>query len=86
MRDYEPLAFTLEGVNSLYRPLCVYVAAGLVRGTGCCLLIAMGFRKHSCGRGLGNWHRSPDDINGGGGGGGASVGRPQRGCTSSMPS
>ena len=69
--DYEPLAFTLERVNSLYRPLCVYAATAFVRGAGCCLLRAMGFRKLACGRGLGYWHRSPDD-----GGDDAGVGRP----------
>jgi hypothetical protein len=58
--NYVPRTFTLDAVNSLYRPMCAYAAVGLMRRGGCLLLRSLGFREYVCIRGLGYWHRPPD--------------------------
>ena len=56
--NYKPRTFTFENVKSLYRPFLVYAMVGLMRVTANCSLYIMGFRMHTCQRGLRYWHRA----------------------------
>ena len=54
---YKPRSFTFEKVKSLYRPYGVYAGVALMRITANIILYVMGFRHHTCHRGLRYWHR-----------------------------
>lgn len=56
--NYQPRTFTFENVKSLYRPFCVYAMVAIMRMAANCSLYIMGFRIHTCRRGLRYWHRA----------------------------
>lgn len=55
---FTPRWFTFEKVQSLYRPIGVYVAVALMQFAANCILYIMGFRQYTCEKGLRYWHRS----------------------------
>eukprot|EP00986_Skeletonema_menzelii_P009343 scaffold4247_cov139-Skeletonema_menzelii.AAC.1 len=55
---FTPRWFTFEKVQSLYRPFGVYATIFLLKFTANCVLYVMGFRQHTCEKGLRYWHRS----------------------------
>jgi len=54
---FTPRWFTFEKVQSLYRPFGVYAAVALMKIAANCILYIIGFRQHTCKKGLRYWHR-----------------------------
>ena len=56
--NFIPRCFTFEEVKSLYRPCFIYAGVAMLRIIANIILAFIGFRQHTCERGLRYWHRT----------------------------